>query len=70
MIQTSRKTAMPTRLASVVTIRTIAPACSNNAKQKAAIPTRPALFMATQLTKKLNASWNILNARSKLVPRP
>jgi hypothetical protein len=30
---------------------------------------RPALFMATLLTKKLDALPNILDARSKLVPR-
>ena len=36
---------------------------------EAAILPRPALFMATPLTKKPDASRNILNARSKLVPR-
>ena len=60
---------MPTRLTSVVNIRTIAPACSNSARQSAAILPRPARFMATLLTRRLDAPRNILNARAKLVPR-
>ena len=54
MIQTSRKTAMPTRLTSVVTMRATAPAFSNSARQRAAILARPVPFMETPLTKKLD----------------
>jgi hypothetical protein len=64
MIQTSTKTAMPTRLVSVVTMTTIAHACRINAMQRAVIPPQPIRCRILQLTKILDALQNTLNACS------
>ena len=69
MTQTSRKTAMPTRPTSVVTMRSSAPACSDSTRQSAAILPRPALFMPASLARSSDAPWNIVHARPNLVPR-